>query len=130
MRLKSIRVQILAIMLICYLFPTLLLGEYMGGVFFADLQEKTEQALTSGAEHARTLTVQQRSSEVWRLLGQVENEFARFTESLETARLRLNQAEEALDTASSRARSLQRKLKAVTSESLFPDEGKPRSGDS
>ncbi len=78
----------------------------------------------------RTLTVQQRSSEVWRLLGQVENEFARFTESLETARLRLNQAEEALDTASSRARSLQRKLKAVTSESLFPDEGKPRSGDS
>lgn len=59
MKLKSIRVQILAIMLICYLFPTLLLGEYMGGVFFADLQEKTEQALTSGAEHARTLTVQQ-----------------------------------------------------------------------
>ena len=59
MKLKSIRVQILAIMLICYLVPTLLLGEYMGGVFFADLQEKTEQALTSGAEHARTLTIQQ-----------------------------------------------------------------------
>lgn len=59
MKLKSIRVQILAIVLICYLVPTLLLGEYMGGVFFADLQEKTEQALTSGAEHARTLTVQQ-----------------------------------------------------------------------
>ena len=59
MKLKSIRVQILAIVLICYLVPTLLLGEYMGGVFFADLQEKTEQALTSGAEHARTLTIQQ-----------------------------------------------------------------------
>ena len=59
MKLKSIRVQILAIVLICYMVPTLLLGEYMGGVFFADLQEKTEQALTSGAEHARTLTVQQ-----------------------------------------------------------------------
>lgn len=71
----------------------------------------------------RTLTVQQRSSEVWRLLGEVENEFARFSDSLETTRLRLNQAEEALDTASSRARSLQRKLKSVTSESLFPDKG-------
>ena len=59
MKLKSIRVQILAIVLICYMVPTLLLGEYMGGVFFADLQEKTEQALTSGAEHARTLTIQQ-----------------------------------------------------------------------
>lgn len=59
MKLKSIRVQVLAIVLICYLFPTVLLGEYMGRVFFADLQEKTEQALTSGAEHARTLTLQQ-----------------------------------------------------------------------
>lgn len=58
MRLKSIRIQILAIVLICYLVPTLLLGEYMGRVFFADLGKKTEQALTSGAEHARILTVQ------------------------------------------------------------------------
>lgn len=57
MKIKSIRAQILAIVLVCYLTPTLLLGEYMGRVFFADLQEKTEQALTSGAEHARTLTV-------------------------------------------------------------------------
>ncbi|MBQ2991171.1 MAG: sensor histidine kinase [Clostridia bacterium] len=58
MKLKSIRVQILAIMLLCYLVPTLLLGEYMGGVFFTDLKEKTEAALTSGAEHALTLTRQ------------------------------------------------------------------------
>ena len=58
MKLKSIRVQILAIMLVCYLVPTCLLGGYMGSVFFADLQEKTEQALTSSAEHAQTLTVQ------------------------------------------------------------------------
>jgi len=58
MKLKSIRFQILAIMLVCYLVPTLLLGEYMGKVFFTKLQEKTEQALTSGAEHARTLTLE------------------------------------------------------------------------
>lgn len=58
MRVKSIRFQILAIVLVCYLVPTLLLGQYMGGVFFTDLREKTEAALSSGAEHARTLTLQ------------------------------------------------------------------------
>jgi len=55
---KSIRVQILAIVLVCYLTPTLLLGQYMGSVFFEDLRKKTEAALTSGVEHARALTVQ------------------------------------------------------------------------
>lgn len=58
MRMKSIRFQILAIVLVCYLVPTLLLGQYMGGVFFTDLREKTETALSSGAEHARTMTLQ------------------------------------------------------------------------
>lgn len=58
MKFKSIRFQILAIVLVCYITPTLLLGQYMGSVFFSDLREKTEAALTSGAEHARTLTIQ------------------------------------------------------------------------
>lgn len=58
MKIKSIRFQLLAIMLLCYLAPTLLLGGYMGNVFFTDLRDKTETALTSGAEHALTLTQQ------------------------------------------------------------------------
>ena len=49
---KSIRVQLVAIMLLCYLTPTLILGEYMGNVFFADMRTKTETALTSSVEHA------------------------------------------------------------------------------
>lgn len=56
--LKSIRMQLILILLMCYLVPTLLLGQYMGGVFFADLQEKTQTALTSSVEHACTLTLQ------------------------------------------------------------------------
>lgn len=56
--LKSIRMQLILIILMCYLVPTLLLGQYMGGVFFADLREKTETALTSSVEHAYTLTLQ------------------------------------------------------------------------
>lgn len=59
LRFRSIRFQILAIVLVCYLVPTLVLGQYMGSVFFDDLRQKTEAALTSGAEHARTLTLQQ-----------------------------------------------------------------------
>lgn len=56
--LKSIRVQLVAILLICYLTPTLLLGEYMGSVLLADLRTKTETALTSSAGHAWTLSLQ------------------------------------------------------------------------
>lgn len=56
--LKSIRVQLVVIVLICYLTPTLLLGEYMGNVLLADLRTKTETALTSSAEHAWTLSHQ------------------------------------------------------------------------
>ena len=55
---KSIRVQLILIILMCYLVPTLLLGQYMGGVFFADLRGKTQTALTSSVEHASTLTLQ------------------------------------------------------------------------
>ena len=64
----------------------------------------------------RTLTIEKRSSEVWHLLGQVENEFGRFSESLEEARRRLGQAEEAMDAAAARARTLQRKLKDLDTE--------------
>ena len=56
--LKSIRVQLIAIVLLCYLAPTLILGEYMGNVFFADMRAKTETALSSSVEHAYTLSLQ------------------------------------------------------------------------
>lgn len=56
--LKSIRLQLIAIMLLCYLAPTLILGEYMGNVFFADMRAKTETALSSSVEHAYTLSLQ------------------------------------------------------------------------
>lgn len=64
----------------------------------------------------RTMTIEKKSAEVWHLLGQVETEFARYTESLEDSRRRLQQAEEALDTALSRSRSVQRKLKDIDAE--------------
>jgi hypothetical protein len=56
--LTSLRLRILAIVLLCWLVPALLLGGYMGGVIFDALQQKTEAALTESAGHAQTLTVQ------------------------------------------------------------------------
>ena len=73
----------------------------------------------------RTMTIEQRSSEVWRLLGQVETEFGRFSEQLENARRHLNQAEEALDAAGTRARAIQRRLKAVATDPGLPDHEVP-----
>ena len=63
----------------------------------------------------RTLTIQQRSVEVWHLLEQVENELAKYLDHLEDAGRKLSQAEDALDSAAARARSVRRKLKDLDS---------------
>lgn len=64
--LRSIRAQLLAIILICYLVPALLLGLYMGTVLSGDMEEKTGTALSSGAEYAWTLS-QQKLQQVFAL---------------------------------------------------------------
>ena len=66
----------------------------------------------------RTLAIEQRSSEVWQLLGAVKADFGRFAETLEKTRQRLQQATESIDTAFVRTRSIQRRLGAVE----HPDE--------
>ena len=61
----------------------------------------------------RTLAIEQRSSEVWQLLGAVKADFGKFAETLEKTRQRLQQATESIDTAFVRTRSIQRRLGAV-----------------
>lgn len=58
----------------------------------------------------RTLAVEQRSAEVWKLLGSVRKEFLLFGESIEKTRRRLEQASTELDGAVSRSRSINRRL--------------------
>ena len=58
----------------------------------------------------RTLAVEKRSEEIWRLLGSVREEFAGFGQALERTRQRLSQAEAELDTAAVRTRQLSRRL--------------------
>ncbi len=52
---KKIRVQLVVIMLICYLVPAAVLGFYMGGTVLRDLQAKTEATLAAGMEHSLVL---------------------------------------------------------------------------
>jgi len=62
----------------------------------------------------RTLAVQQRSNEVWKILGAVKNEFGRFEEVLKKAQNQLNLASSNIDNlVGTRTRQIQRKLKNI-----------------
>ncbi len=61
----------------------------------------------------RTLAIQKRSSEVWRLLGVVKTEFGKFGEVLEKTQKKLQEASHTIDTAATRTRAIERKLRTV-----------------
>jgi DNA recombination protein RmuC len=62
----------------------------------------------------KTLAIEKRSSEVWKILGAVKNEFDKFGAVLRKAREKINQAgEEIDDLVGVRTRQIQRKLKNV-----------------
>ncbi|MGN0793678.1 MAG: DNA recombination protein RmuC [Aristaeellaceae bacterium] len=71
----------------------------------------------------RTLAIEKRSGEVWKLLGTVKKDFGAFAEVLERTQLRLRQASESIDSAFVRTRTIQRHLGAV--ESTGPDGALP-----
>ena len=79
--------------------------------------------LSSLAMGFRTLAIEKRSGEVWRLLGEIKTDFAHFSDMLEATRRRLDQAGESIDSAVNRTRSIRRKLSDVETEGLdFPPE--------
>ncbi|HSU17160.1 DNA recombination protein RmuC [Longimicrobium sp.] len=61
----------------------------------------------------RTLAIQQRSSEVWGVLGAVKTEFARFGGVLEKVQKKLHAATREMDQAGVRTRAIERKLREV-----------------
>ncbi|GLQ51688.1 DNA recombination protein RmuC [Dyella flava] len=63
----------------------------------------------------RTLAIQQRSSEVWQLLGAVKNEFGKFGDVLKMVRKKLDEAGKHIDATSVRTRVIERKLRDVES---------------
>jgi DNA recombination protein RmuC len=75
----------------------------------------------------RTLAIEQRSSEVWSLLGAVKSEFGKFSGILERAEKQINTVGKSLGDASRKTRTIERKLRGV--ESLSTDAAQALLGD-
>jgi DNA recombination protein RmuC len=63
----------------------------------------------------RTLAIEQRSAEVWQLLGAVKTEFAKFGDVLAKTKKKLDEASQTIDAAEVRTRAMARRLKTVES---------------
>lgn len=61
----------------------------------------------------RTLAVEKRASEVWRVLGAVKTEFARFGGILDKTQKKLQEASRTIDEAASKSRNIERRLGKV-----------------
>lgn len=61
----------------------------------------------------RTLAIEQRSAEVWAVLGAVKTEFGKFGEALAHTKKKLDEASNSISKAETRTRQLSRKLKDV-----------------
>ncbi|MES5813633.1 DNA recombination protein RmuC [Pseudoxanthomonas sp. Soil82] len=75
----------------------------------------------------RTLAIEQRSSEVWSLLGAVKSEFGKFAGILEKAEKQINTVGKSLGDASRKTRTIERKLRGV--ESIGQDQAQALLGD-
>jgi DNA recombination protein RmuC len=77
----------------------------------------------------RTLAIEQRSSEVWQLLGTVKAEFGKFAGILEKTRDQLDTVRNSIDKAGVRTRAIEKQLKGVETlpgietQKLLDDEG-------
>lgn len=74
----------------------------------------------------RTLAIQQRSGEVWKLLGEVKTQFGKYSQVLEVIRKRLEQATQTVDDAAQRTRVIEKRLKGVDGAEDVEDEGNVR----
>jgi DNA recombination protein RmuC len=61
----------------------------------------------------RSLAIQQRSSEVWKVLGEVKTEFGKFGDLLDAVHKKLVNATDSMDDVRKRSRAIQRKLRNV-----------------
>jgi DNA recombination protein RmuC len=61
----------------------------------------------------RTLAIEQRSSEVWQILGAVKSEFSKFGDVLAKTKKKLDEASNSIGSAEVRTRAIERKLRGV-----------------
>jgi DNA recombination protein RmuC len=115
-----------------------LYAEMMARAGFADALQRDYRVLLTGPMNLaallnslqmgfRTLAIEQRSSEVWRVLGAVKTEFAKFGDVLARTKDRIDKASEELEKAGVRRRVLERRLRAV--DALPESEATPLIGE-
>lgn len=72
----------------------------------------------------RTLAIEQRSSEVWQILGAVKTEFGKFGDVLDKVKKKLDEAGKHIDATGMRTRAIERRLRGV--ESLADEDAQAR----
>lgn len=70
----------------------------------------------------RTLAIQKRSGEVWQVLNEAKNEFEKYGTWVEAVKQKLDQASKILDTAETRTKAVNRKLRGVESNLKIENE--------
>ena len=101
-----------------------LYAEMMARPGFADALQREHRVLLTGPMNLaallnslqmgfRTLAIEQRSSEVWRVLGAVKTEFAKFGDVLAKTKERLQLASDEIERAGVRSRAIARELRNV-----------------
>lgn len=71
----------------------------------------------------RTLAIEQRSSEVWTVLGEAKTEFRRYADVLDRIKNKLQEATNTVDQAAVRTRAIERKLRSVEGVGASDDPG-------
>lgn len=71
----------------------------------------------------KTLAIEKRTSEVWEILGTVKKEFGKFGDILEKTHKKLQEATNNIETATSKTRSIERKLNKVQALPSGGDQG-------
>jgi DNA recombination protein RmuC len=71
----------------------------------------------------RTLAVQKRSSEVWKVLAEVKTEFVKYSEQLAAVHKHINSASNTLETLqTTRTKAMERKLRGVETLEIGVDQ--------
>jgi DNA recombination protein RmuC len=61
----------------------------------------------------QTLAIEQRASEVWRVLGAIKTEFGKFGDVLDKVKRQLNTASRTIEETGARSRTIERRLRSV-----------------
>jgi DNA recombination protein RmuC len=65
----------------------------------------------------RTLAIQERSSEVWKVLGAVKADFGKFTDLLDKVKKKIEETGNTIEDAAHRSRQIEKKLRKVEATS-------------